>query len=173
MTMWMLALVLFGCLAAVGFNQGVIRVGFSFLGLLLGALLAVPLGRFLNPVLGVSGVKPRLSLWLLGPFAVFILVQVAFKIAGYFVHQKVELFYKYKAGDIHQGLWNRIRRRLGLCLGLANAAIYLILISLVFYVLSYPTVQMTNPPTTPTKINILNLWGRSPHTPASARAPPA
>lgn len=169
MTMWFLAFVLFGCLAAVGFNQGVIRVGFSFLGLLLGSVLAVPLGRFLHPVLGVFGVKNPLSLWLLGPFAVFILVLAAFKIAGYFVHQKVELYYKYKAGDIHQGLWNRLRRRLGLCLGLANAAVYLILISLVVYVLSYPTVQMTDPATAPTKIKILNLMGRDTHTTGMAK----
>lgn len=167
--MWLLALVLFGCLAAVGYNQGVIRVGFSFFGLIIGALLAVPLGRFLHPVLGVFGVKNPVMLWLWGPFVVFIIVQIAFKIAAYFVHEKVEVYYKYKVGDIHQGLWNRIRRRLGLCLGLANAAVYLILISLIVYVLSYPTVQMADSSNSPTSIRLLNQMGRDTHSSGLAK----
>ena len=62
---------------------------------------------------------------------------ILFKVIGAVVHRKVDVYYKYKAGDLRMGLWNRLNHRLGLCLGLANAAVYLVLISLVIYVLSY------------------------------------
>jgi len=50
---------------------------------------------------------------------------------------------------------------LGLCLGLADAAIYLILISLVIYVLSYPTTQMANGPEAYWLVKVLNTAGKN------------
>ena len=45
MMFWLLALVLLASLAGVGYRQGAIRVAFSFVGILIGALLAGPLGK--------------------------------------------------------------------------------------------------------------------------------
>ena len=54
MTIWVLAVVLLAALAALGYRQGAIRVGFSFVGILFGAALAVPLGT--EPVLNAAAV---------------------------------------------------------------------------------------------------------------------
>ena len=58
------------------------------------------------------------------------------------VHKKVDVYFRYHAGDLRQVLWERLNRRLGLCLALANGALYLILLSSVIYPLSYWAVQM-------------------------------
>ncbi len=160
MTIWILALVLLGSLAVVGFNMGVVRVGFSFVGLLIGALLAFPLGHLLNPVLALFGMKNPFFIWLTGPFIIFVIVLIIFKIAGFFVHQKVDVYYKYKVGDLRMGLWNRLSARLGLCLGLANGAAYTILISLVIYVFSYGTTQMVTGDNGATSVKMLNFLGK-------------
>src|SRR5277367_4766568 len=128
MLIWILALVLFGCLGFVGFTLGVIRTGFTFIGLLVSAVLAWPLGHLVNPILGMTGLKNPIMIWFLGPFVIFWLILIVFKVSGYFVHRKVDVWYKYKAGDLKMGLWTRLNARLGLCMGLANAAVYLVLI---------------------------------------------
>ena len=48
---WLLALVLLASLAGIGYRQGAIRVAFSFVGILMGALLAGPLGKLVKPLL--------------------------------------------------------------------------------------------------------------------------
>src|SRR3954466_13837859 len=108
MMIWILALILFGCLAYVGWTMGAIRAGFSLLGLLVGSLLAFPLGKLLHSLLGVFGLKNPLLVWLLAPFIVFVLILIIFKIGGYAVHQKVDHYYKYKAGDLKMGLFERL-----------------------------------------------------------------
>ena len=57
------------------------------------------------------------------------------------------------------GLWNRLNARLGLCAGLANAAVYLILICLVVYVLSYTTAQVAAGPEASWMVKLLNTAG--------------
>ena len=51
MTIWLLVLLLMASVAAMGYRQGGVRVAFSLVGILLGALLAKPLGKLLKPVL--------------------------------------------------------------------------------------------------------------------------
>src|SRR5207237_473623 len=139
MTIWLLALILMASLAAMGYRQSAVRVAFSLVGILLGLLLAGLLGRFVKPVLGAVGLKNPVLVWLLAPFIVFLLVSIAFKIGAFTVHHKVDVYFKYKAGNLRLALWERLNRRLGLCLGLVNGAIYFILISLVIYSFSYWT----------------------------------
>jgi len=160
MTIWLLALILLGSLAGVGYRQGAIRAGFSLVGIILGALLAVPLGRFVQPLIEAVGVVNPVLLTAIGPFVVFVVVLVAFKVAGLMVHQKVDVYYKYKAGDLRLALFNRLNARLGLCLGLANGLAYLVLISFVIYALSYWTVQMASSDEDPRAVRILNRLGR-------------
>src|SRR4029077_922613 len=57
------------------------------------------------------------------------------------VHQKIEVYYKYKTGDLLQALWERLNQRLSLCLGVLNGAAYLILICSLIYMIGYWTVQ--------------------------------
>jgi hypothetical protein len=56
----------------------------------------------------------------------------------------VEMFYKYKAGDLRLSLWIRLNRRLGACAGLLNGAAYFVLICFVIFNLSYWTVLITS-----------------------------
>src|SRR4030095_854498 len=117
MTIWVLAVILLASVAALGFRQGGIRVAFSLIGILLGILLAPPLGRLLKSPLSAVGLKNPVLLWVGGPLIVFVLISIIFQGAALAVHQKVDVFYKYRAGDLRLALWERLNHRLGLCLG--------------------------------------------------------
>jgi len=160
MTIWLLAMGLLASLAALGYRQGVIRVAFSFVGIIVAVWLAGPLGGLTGLLLAAVGVRHVILLWLLPPFVAFVVVLVVFKIIGFGVQQRVEVHYKYKAGDLRYALWQRLSARLGLCLGLANAMAYLALISFVIYAFSYWTVQMSAGDEDPQWMRILNRMGR-------------
>ena len=156
MMFWLLALVLLASLAGIGYRQGAIRVAFSLVGILLGALLAGPLGKLLRPLLVALGVNNPILAWVLAPLVVFLLFSILFKVAGFMVHQKVDVHFKYHAGDLRLALWGRLSHRLGLCLGLVNGALYLILLSFVIYTFGYWTVQMASDDKDPRLLRILN-----------------
>jgi len=160
MLFWLLALVLLASLAGIGYRQGVIRVAFSFVGILVGALLAGPLAKPVKPLLVAFGLKTPPLPWLLAPLVVFVLISVIFKVGGLVVHQKVDVHFKYHAGDLRLALWERLSRRVGLCLGLANGALYLILLSVVLYPLSYWTFQMARSEQDARVAKILNRLGQ-------------
>jgi len=160
MTIWLLALLLLASLAALGYRQGAIRVAFSLVGISLGALLASPLGRLLKPALKGMGVSNPVLLWLLAPLIVFLIISLIFKAAALVVHQKVDVHYKYHAGELRLALWERVNRRLGLALGLVNGTLYLLLLSVGIYSLSYWTVQMAATDSDPRSVRILNRLGR-------------
>jgi len=159
MTIWLLGILLIASVAALGYRQGAIRVAFSLVGILLGALLAPPLGRLIKPLLSILGLKNPVLLWLFGPIVVFIIISAIFKIAALTVHQKIDVFYKYKTGDLRLVLWERLNHRLGLCLGLVNGVAYLILIAFLAYALSYWTYQISSPDNDPKSIRLLNRLG--------------
>jgi uncharacterized membrane protein required for colicin V production len=156
MMLWLLALVLLASLAGIGYRQGVIRVAFSFVGILLGALLAGPLGKLIKPLFVTLGVKNPTLAWLLAPLVIFLLISIIFKVAAYMVHQKVDVHFKYHAGDLRLALWERLSHRLGLCLGLLNGALYLILLSFVIYSFGYWTVQMASDDKDPKLARVLS-----------------
>jgi len=160
MTIWILALLLLGILAAVGYNQGAIRVGISLVGLITAALLAVPLAPLLKPVFPPFGLNNPLLVRALSPIIMFILILIPFKVIGLVVNRKVDVYYKYKAGDLRLGLWQRLSQRLGMCLGLVNGAIYLLLIALVIYPFSYLTTQMSTSDQDSKLVRLLNQAGR-------------
>ena len=169
MTIWLLAFLLLASLAALGYRQGAIRVAFSLVGILFAALLAVPLGRLLKPVLAALGVANPILLWVLPPFLMFIIVMALFKIGGLVTHKKVDLHFKYKAGDLRLALFERTNARLGACLGFVNGTAYLILISFVIYAFSYWTVQMASSENDPRGMRILNQLGRDLQSTGMAR----
>ncbi len=134
MTIWLIALVLMASLAGLGYRQGAIRVGVSLLGIVTGALLAVPLSGIVAKFLVICGMKEPIAAWLVSPLIVFVSFSLAFKAGAAVLHHKVEMHYKYAAGELRLALWERLNRRLGLCLGFLNATAYLILIAFVLYV---------------------------------------
>src|SRR5207237_8905650 len=72
MTIWILSVLLLASLAGMEFRQGAIRVGFSLVGIIVGAIVAVPLGHLVAKLLGVFTLKHPVWLWALGPFIGFI-----------------------------------------------------------------------------------------------------
>jgi hypothetical protein len=160
MMFWLLTLILLASLAGIGYRQGAIRVAFSLVGILFGALLAAPLGRLIKPLVTAFGVKNPILAGALGPLLIFIVVSVIFKVAAFYVHQKVDVHFKYHAGDLRLALWERLNRRLGLCLGLVNALLYLILISFVIYVFGYWTVQLSSADKDPRLMRLVTQLAR-------------
>jgi uncharacterized membrane protein required for colicin V production len=160
MTIWILALILLASLAGLGYRQGAIRVAFSLVGILVSVLLAGPLANLVRPLLPHLGVHNPVLVWLLAPFVVFVIVLSLFKSAGFFVHRKVDVYYRYKAGDLRQSLWLRLNSRLGLCLGFVNGLVYLVLISFVIYDFSYWTVQVAPSDGEARSVRLLNQMGR-------------
>ncbi len=160
MTIWILALVILASLAGIGLRQGAIRVAFSLGGILLGVLLAQPLAHFLKPAVNVVGIKNPVWQWVLPPLLIFIVVMVIFKSVGFVVHRKAEVYYRHKALNLQLTLWERLNHRLGLCLGLVNGTIYLVLASFAIYTPSYWTFQMANPDTSQKIPRVLRLFNR-------------
>jgi hypothetical protein len=156
MLFWLLVLVVLASLAGIGYRQGVVRVAFALVGILFGALLAVPLGRLVKPLLIALGLNNPVLAWALAPLVVFLIISNLFKIPGFMVHQKVDVHFKYHAGDLRLALWERLNRRLGLCLALVNGALYIILISFVIYTFGYWTVQVASADKDPRLMRLLN-----------------
>jgi hypothetical protein len=142
MIIFPLLLILFACAALAGWCFGVIRATTTFVGLLVSLIVARMFPHSLQSILPHVGIQNPALLWMLAPALPFLISLIVFKIIGLVVQQKVNHYYKYKAGDLRMGLWQRLNPRLGLCVGLANALVYMVLISLVIYVASYPTVQL-------------------------------
>ncbi len=159
MTIWLLAILLLAALAALGFRQGAIRVLLSFFGIVMGGLLAAPLGHLIKPLLSLAGMKHPVWLALLPPAIGFLIVLTIFKIAGAVLSQKLELRFKYKSSELRLAMWERLNHRLGLCLGLFNGAAYLVLLSVSIYLLSYWTVQMSSGENDPKSVRLVNALG--------------
>lgn len=160
MTIWLLTLLLLGGFALAGYQQGAIRASIAFLGIFFAVLLATLAGKIFAPLMGVLGVKNPIWLWVLPPFLGFMLVMAIFYGVAFYVHQKVDVYYKYKAGDLRLALWERLNNRLGICVGLLNGVAYLVLLAFVIHAFSYWTVQMASADTDPKSMRLLNALGR-------------
>jgi len=121
--------------------------------------MAAPLGHYAGRILGPLGVKDPLLVWALGPIIVFIIVSAIFKTGALAVHQKVDVYYKYHAGDLRLALWERLNRRLGLCLGLLNGIGYAVVLAFLIYVPSYLTTQLASQDGDPRWMRTLNTLG--------------
>jgi uncharacterized membrane protein required for colicin V production len=155
MTIWILAIVLLGLCAVIGFYSGAIRQVTTLAGLLLAALLARPLGPVVRPLFPMLGVKDPIWVWALPPVSVFALVVILSWVAAYFVHRQVSLHYKYHTDDLHRMNWERLNRQLGICLGLVAGGIYLVALTLPIYIVGYLTVQVSED-SAPGGVRLLN-----------------
>jgi hypothetical protein len=108
------------------------------------------------PHIGIS--NPTL-VWMLAPIEGFIVVLAVFKMAGFFVHRKVDVHYKYYAGDLRLALWTRMNSRLGACVGVLNGTLYLVLVSFAIYNLSYWTAQVATSDSETKTLRLVNQLG--------------
>lgn len=164
MTIWILAMGLLISLAALGYRQGAIRVAFSLVGIIVSALLAAPLAKYVKPILPHVGISDPTVIWMVSPVIMFAVLLIPFKSLGYFVHRKLEVYYKYKNDGMQLVRWYRLNARLGLCLGPINALVYLVLISFVIFDLSYWTAQVALSDDESKLIKLLNQMGRDSET---------
>jgi hypothetical protein len=160
MLIWLLAVVILAALAGLGYRQGGVRVAFSLIGIFAGLLLARPIGSLIRMLMVMLGVKNPILLGVLPPLIGFIIVSLAFKAGAIPLHRKVDVYFKYHAGDLRLALWERLHHRLGLCLGLFNGAAYFIVIAWIIYALSYWTVQTSNSSGDPWTLSLLNHLGK-------------
>jgi hypothetical protein len=160
MTIWILAILTMASVSLAGWRQGAIRAAFAFVGIIFAALLAAPLGRLVHPLLPHLGAHNPVTAWALAPVFGFIIGSIPLKVAGHLVHQRVEHYYKYAAGDLRLALWSRLNSRLGICVGLMNGAAYFVLISFLIFNLTYWTTQVAaDPSTQPLPVRLANGLG--------------
>lgn len=139
---WLLALLVLASGVGLGLNMGAIPTAFSFVGLLIATSLANLFGKLFKLLLPHVGVDNPVTVWMVAPIVGFFFVWIIFMAIGFEVHRRVNVFYKYKAGDLRLALWERLNKRLGACVGVLNGAAWLVLISFCIFNLSYWTAQV-------------------------------
>ena len=160
MTIWILALVLLAASIALGHKLGAINAAFTFAGIVFAALLATTVGKLFKPLLPHLGFHNETMVWAIAPIVAFVVVMILFRTAGFFVHHKIEMYYKYKAGDLRLALWQRLNTRLGACIGTLNGTAYLVLISFLIYNFSYWTAQIAPSDNESRSTRLVNRMGQ-------------
>lgn len=142
MLIWTLAIVLLVGVGALGFYLGAARMTVTLFGLLLGAVLALPLAPAAQPLMGLFKVTHPIWSVVWPPIIVLLLIFFVFFGVSFFAHRKIELHFKYHSDDLSRFRWERINGRLGTCLGVGIGAVWLVILSLLIYIAGYPTVQV-------------------------------
>ncbi len=154
MLIWLLILVFFLLLGVIGYFIGTVRTLISIAGMIVGAMLALPLA-------------PKVTSWVpaawhpvwhrvLPPVYIFLLVSLAFSIIGFVIHWRLQVYYKFRRDEIQQLQWKRLDHRLGACLGFVMATGYVLLIGAAVYVLGYASVQVSAGESDPPALRYLN-----------------
>lgn len=154
--LWIIALLCLGIVGAIGYYQGPIRAACSFLGLVFGAFLAVPLSPLTKKLLPIFGLHHQAWDLFVPALIAFLIILIAFKILGHVLHRKLSIFYKYKKDDKSYYRWTRCYSRLGLCVGLLNGAVYFFLLMLPIYIAGYFTTEIAQGANDPSSIQNIN-----------------
>jgi hypothetical protein len=134
MIMWITALVLVAATAAVGYRQGAIRAAFTFIGLCIGAMLAIPFGPMFEWIFPIIGFKDPITRKFGAPVIAFVAVSLVFKGIAAFVHRKVEYHSRYHRDDATRAVWEVVMARTGACLGVLNGVVYLLVFAIIIAV---------------------------------------
>lgn len=144
MLIWTIAIVVIALLGVSSYYKGAIRSMVSLIGLFVAIALALPLAPHLKPLVPKLGLVHPIWPYVLPPVIVFVVVALIFVGLGFLVHHKVAMHYKYATDDYTRVRWERLNRKLGLCVGILAGGIYTLLLGLVIYIFGYPAVQVTN-----------------------------
>jgi uncharacterized membrane protein required for colicin V production len=170
MFIWILAIILLGAFAVIGYYQGAVRMAIISAGLLLAALLVKPLTAALRPLMGMVGIADPLLQIIAAAAAGFLLVVIAAIVVAWLVHRKVDLHYKYHSGDVDYLRWGWMNQRIGACVGVLAGAIALLIASVVIYVGGHVAVQVATDDTNSTMIRLLSQGRRDLHETGLDRA---
>lgn len=146
MLAWSIALLLIAGCATVGFYMGAVRVGITTIFLLLGLFFLKPLtalGAKVLPMLGVS--HPGMQI-VLGALLAFLLIQIIAKSIARGIQPSLEKYFKYDATDTQRLLFERLDQRVGPTLGIVNAFLYFVFVSIAGLGLGYASVQFSRGP---------------------------
>jgi hypothetical protein len=156
MSIWILAIALLAIFGALGFVQGSIRMMISFLGVIFGVFLAVPLGGIVRPLLGTMGIKNPVWLTIIPPVIMFLFIYLVVSGFSFFVHHKIYLTYKYKRDDVDRIRWERMNRSVGASIGVFTGAVFFFLLCGVIYAGGYMTSKLSAEDNNPGYIKFMN-----------------
>ncbi|MEN9575275.1 MAG: hypothetical protein RL514_3130 [Verrucomicrobiota bacterium] len=156
MTIWLLALLLFGIVGALGRQIGGIRMGVSLLGALVALFVAGPLSPVVRMALGAAGFNNPVTTWALGAPLAFLAILMIFNSSAVGVYLKISGYYKHRATDDIRMRWERIDSGMGLAAGLLAAVVYLIAASAYVYHVGYYTRQVESPTDNPIWLKLVN-----------------
>lgn len=156
MTIWILAVILFVIVGALGRQVGAIRMSISCVGAVLGLFLAGPLAVHVRSGLSAMGFKNPVLTWSLGAPLVFLGCMMVLNSIAIAVYLKIGGYYKHRAADDVRMRWERLDGQLGLCVGLVAAVVYLVAGSAYIYHAGYLTRQLESPGDNPIWLRIVN-----------------
>jgi hypothetical protein len=159
MIMWIAALVLIAATVFIGYRQGAIRASFTFVGLVVAIMLAVPFGPMFEWVFPLIGFKNPIAPKFGAPVIAFFAVSLVFKGIAAFVHRKVEYYYRYNRDDASRAVWEVLQARVGACIGALNGAVYFLVFALIVAVFGYTTIQIGGGTESTSKV--LSFLGKS------------
>ncbi|HTV39327.1 MAG TPA: CvpA family protein, partial [Candidatus Sulfotelmatobacter sp.] len=153
---WILALLLMAAGVGLGLRLGAICAAFSFVGIVLATLFARLVGKMIHPLLPHLGISDPILLWAIPSVVGCLIVYFLIMAAGLEVHRRVNVYYKYKAGDLRLALWERMNLRVGGCLGVLTGAGWLVVVSFFIYNIGYYTTQVAPSEDEPKTIRLAN-----------------
>lgn len=154
--MWILAILLLAIFGGLGYAKGGIRMAISFIGLIVGVLLAVPLGNKLHGLMGPIGIVNPVWVTLVPPLIVFALIYLAVMGLSFLAHHKVYLIYKYKHDDVDRIRWERMNRQTGVAVGLLTGTMLFLFVCGIIYAAGYLTIQLSSEENNPATIKFIN-----------------
>ncbi|HRI13721.1 MAG TPA: CvpA family protein, partial [Verrucomicrobiota bacterium] len=142
MLMWVMAVVLVGGFAMLGFQLGGIRAVVCLVGALLGLALATVLGGLVAPLLPKLGVVSRAWLLVLPAVVGFAIVWLISLAASFAAHRPVELHFKYREDDMTRSGFEKMNRAIGLFVGMLTGVVVLFAAGRPIYSRAYLTTQL-------------------------------
>lgn len=139
---WLLAILLVGLFAGLGFGVGAIRSGCSTLGALIGLFAAGPLGSALRPLFPMMGTEHPIWLLTLPVLTAFLIVWLVVFGIGFFAHRPVELHFKYREDDQTRKGFEGMSQAVGLFFGLITGIMLFFTLGKLAYPAGYLTTQL-------------------------------
>jgi hypothetical protein len=144
MSIWILALVLCGLFAVIGFFSGAIRTAMMLLGVMIASFITGPIAPKLTGLMPKIGIKHPLWIQFAPYIIVFSLIALVIFGIGFAIHHKVALIYKYSRDDFSRMKWERMNKHVGISVGLAIAIMLFFVIAQVAFVGGYVTAELSD-----------------------------